>query len=279
MSDRPKDLPDFSSPPVSEVALSVQFNLLGNMTVPHFGAVWDAFKDEYPVVEERPPIDPIFETFSAGGTPLPMPLPFPMFAVPPIPRVLLFNQPRTLLIQVQRDRFIHNWNKTGGTEPYPRFERMLDSFQAAFVKFQSTIANEGLGPVIPNQCEITYINQISGDTWKSNPFELFRTIFPEFSEKAAAVSSAEAEDARFMVRFILRDDKGAPVGRLIAAAEPAWLANGKLVLQFSLTARGAPMRTDIDGVRTFFSLGRGAIVRSFAELTSAQMQEKWGRTQ
>jgi hypothetical protein len=63
-------------------------------------------------------------------------------------------------LQVQRDRFIHNWQKAGEGADYPRFERMIDTLENGFRKFIAVIDREGLGPVIPNQCEVSYYNQI-----------------------------------------------------------------------------------------------------------------------
>jgi hypothetical protein len=37
---------------------------------------------------------------------------------------------------------------------------MIDIFENGFRKFIAVIDREGLGPVIPNQCEVSYYNQI-----------------------------------------------------------------------------------------------------------------------
>lgn len=278
MSDRPKDLPNFDEPPISEVALGVQFNQLPGMTVPAFSHVWEAFKDSNPVVEEQPEIPPSFETFVEGGMPPTIALPPPVrfFTTPPFPRIWLSDQVRSSLIQFQRDRFIHNWRKMPGEAHYPRFEVMLERFQAGFSRFQEAAAKGGFGPIVLNQCDITYINQISL-LGESRPFELFRQVFPGFVNSVGGVSSGTAEDARFALRFALQDGDLTPVARLYVTAEPAWLADGSIIIQFSLAVRGAPKSADMQGARQFFTLGRAAIVRSFAELTDPGMHKIWRR--
>ena len=59
---------------------------------------------------------------------------FEVLAAPPTPRVFFINTRRTELLQVQRDRFIHNWRKIGDGDQYPRFERMLETFEAGYAK-------------------------------------------------------------------------------------------------------------------------------------------------
>ena len=112
MTTRPADLPDFNSPPVTEVVLGVQFNSLEHFLSPHLGMIWDAFKDDFPVVEEHPYIPPMFETFSTSAPFVVPNVNFQLVARPEMSRVNFINRDRRQVLQVQRDRFIHNWQKT-----------------------------------------------------------------------------------------------------------------------------------------------------------------------
>src|SRR5262245_20532990 len=114
MTARPTDLPDYTAPPVSEVSLGVQFNSLERLQAPHLGLIWAAFKSEFPVIEQQPPVEQSFETFAekGGGVPAPR-LSFQLLSGVPVPRILFINQQRTELLQVQRDHFYHNWRKVG----------------------------------------------------------------------------------------------------------------------------------------------------------------------
>ena len=144
MHSRPSDLPDFAAPPVIEVVLGVQFDSLGRLLAPHLGVIWDEFKDRYPDAEQHAPLDPVFETFGEKGPRMPIPS-LQLLATIPTPRVFFINKEKTQLIQVQRDRFYHNWRKIGDAGTYPRFERMLEAFEDGYRKLERVLAREILG--------------------------------------------------------------------------------------------------------------------------------------
>jgi uncharacterized protein (TIGR04255 family) len=279
MISRPPDLPDFGAPPVTEVALGVQFNTLDRLLAPHLGVIWSEFKDQFPEVEEHPPLDPVFETFADKGSRMPVPrLHLELLTTIPTPRVFFINRQKTELLQVQRDRFHHNWRKVGEGDAYPRFERMLETFENGYRKLESVLAREKLGSIEPNQCEVIYINQVPLPAGQS-PFEAFERLFGSFT-KALVLGELDApEDARFLMRYIIRDQTGAPCGRLTVTAEPAWKLDGSNIVQLALVARGKPHSADLAGVRSFLQIGREHIVRAFTELTSQDMHKIWERKQ
>jgi uncharacterized protein (TIGR04255 family) len=278
MTTRPADLADFSSPPVTEVALGVQFNSLERFLSPYLGLVWDEFKNEFPLVEEQPYFPPVFETF---GTAAPFQIPsfnLQLVAKPEMTRVLFQNPGKTQLLQVQRDRFLHNWRKVGEGEDYPRFERMIQTFEDGFRKFSKVIDREKLGPILPNQCEVAYINQIpvpSGETLWSQ----FARTFPGMGGAADVSELGSPEDVRFVVRYVISGGDDSPQGRVLVAAQPARRADGANIIHLTLTARGKPAPSDLSGVLDFLSHGRVLLNRAFKTLTSANMQEVWGRKQ
>ncbi len=278
MTSRPADLVDFALPPVTEVLLGVQFNSLEHFLSPHLGIVWGEFKQEFPIVEEYPYMPPTFETF---GTPAAFIIPSVNFQIvtrPEMLRVHFLNRQRTELLQVQRDRFLHNWRKVGDADDYPRFERMIETFASGFQKFIDVIDREKLGPVVPNQCEVSYFNQIpipDGETIWSQ----FALTFPDAAGNTTIEGLGTPEDARFALRYIVPADDGSPLGRVIVVAEPARRANGVTIIQFTLTARGKPVTTEMIGVLNFLKNGRVLLNRAFKMLTSAEMQKRWGRKQ
>jgi uncharacterized protein (TIGR04255 family) len=273
MIDRPADLPDYANPPITEVVLGVQFNSVAGFLSPHLGLIWEAFKTDFPHVEEHPPLTPTFEIFG------PNPNVVDFLSTPfqtGMSRVFFVNTDRTQLLQVQRDRFLHNWRKVGEGDRYPRFEGMLSTFEAGMEKVARVLDGANLGAIVPNQCEVTYINQIPvGET---QPFDTIEQIFGSAMSNLTLDDLGNPEDTRFLLRYVLRKDEGDdPMGRLIVTAEPGRLANGKTVLQLTLTARGVPGTSDIEGVSRFLQRGRLHIVRAFTKLTSEKMQKDWGR--
>jgi uncharacterized protein (TIGR04255 family) len=276
MISRPADLVDFDAPPVTEVVLGVQFNNLDLFLSPHLGLVWSEFKEEFPIVEEHPYLPPTFETF---GTPAAFIIPSMNFQIdmrPEMLRVHFINQQKTELLQVQRDRFLHNWRKVGSGDNYPRYERMIETFESGFRKFTGIIDRERLGSVLPNQCEVSYFNQIpitDGETIWS----VLALTFPDRVGNSSIEGLGAPEDGRFALRYILRGADGNPLGRVAIAAEPARRMDGVTIIQFTLTARGEPVTADMNGVLDFLKNGRVLLNRAFKQLTSTEMQRRWGK--
>jgi uncharacterized protein (TIGR04255 family) len=277
MIPRPTDLPNFTDPPVTEVVLGVQFASLDGLLAAHLGGVWDLFRDEFAGLEEHPPLPPAFETFGqnpGGGITMSL----QAMATPDLPRTFFVNDDRTRLIQIQRDRFIHNWRKVGVGDSYPRFESILETFGDRFRRFSSHVAEQGFGRVEPNQCEVSYINHIpvaSADT----AFDAANVLFDGFVPHAALPDLERPEDGRFLLRYIMRREDGSPGGRLVVNCEPARRTDGTHIIQFILTARGVPVHPTIDAVEDFLAEGRVCIVRGFKALTSSAMHKKWGMTE
>jgi uncharacterized protein (TIGR04255 family) len=275
MIDRPSDLPDFSSPPVTEVVLGVQFNSLDGFLAPHVGLFWSALPLVFGHVEEHLPIAPMFETFGQN----PHLMSGLDFGLPPfsgLSRTFFLNEDRTQLLQLQRDRLIHNWRKVGDGDSYPRFEAMLSTFLTSLKLFSLFVSEKGLGVIEPNQCEVSYINQIPlqhGET----PFQGIERLFGRALAAPSTHTPGPPEDARLLLRYVIRNESGAPVGRLIIAADPARRADGTHIIQLNLTARGRPSDLSTDAVDDFLCRGRIFIVHTFADITSPEMHRVWGR--
>ena len=269
---RPGDLPDFANPPVVETVLSVQFEPLSQMRAAHFGLFWGQIRERYPKTEERPSLDPVIERFPEPA-PRRVGFQFPVLEVPPLPRFWFIHRNETELIQLQADRFIKNWRKSGEGDSYPRYEKLRGWFEQEFEEFQKFVKKEMLGSIEVNQCEVTYVNHIvSGEGWGSH--EDLDKVFALWSHLASPIPG-KAEDAAFHARFPIRDGSGQPVGRLHADVQAALrIPDGKPMFVLSLTARGY-----LGQSTEFFDLGREWIVRSFAEMTTKEMHRVWGRRQ
>ncbi len=270
VAQRPGDLPDFARPPVVETVLSAQFEPLGRIRAAHFGVFWNQIRDQYPKTEERPPLDAVIERFPEPAR-HPVGLQLPLVEAPLLPRFWFTHRDENELIQLQADRFIKNWRKSGEGDAYPRYERVRVRFEEDFRHFQEFVAREKLGPIEVNQCEVTYVNHIvAGEGWERHD-ELDR-VFTVWRHPAAPFPG-RAEDAMFRARFPIRDGSGNPVGRLHAEVQAAVRnSDGKPMFVLNLTARGMSGRST-----EFFDLGREWIVRSFVELTTEKMHRVWER--
>ena len=272
----PSSLPDFTDPPVVEVALSVQYEPLTALCTPAMGLLWSEFRDRFPNVEEHAPLEAVIERFGVKG-PKKVGVRVEMMPKPPVPRCWFLNEAGTELIQVQQDRFVHNWRKVGEGEDYPRFEHVRDRFKRELRVFESFVRREKLGELVPTQCEVTYVNHIvAGRGWERHGQlgEVLTLFVPKYSEAFLP----EPEDARMAVRYVIPGADGEPLGRLHIVMEPGYRRDdNRPMFLLDLTARGRPERDGVDGVLRFLEIGREWVVRGFAAVTTAQMHKIWGR--
>ncbi len=271
---RPKDLPDFRKPPVAETVLSLQFEPIAGLTTAHVGVLWQRFRQQLPLIEEHPPLPPVFEKFEPAS---PAQLEVTIEEKPPIPRVWFVDETKTELIQVQTNRFIHNWRKMEGMEPYPHYEPIRDKFRGEVAVLEKFLSEEKLDPIAVNQCEVTYVNHIepSGVWYRHGRLE---NVFSMWRGLVNASFLPEAEAAGLRIRFVIPDGTGKPIGRLHLVVDPAWKkTDNSPILALNLTARGGPIGEGIEGAFAFFDLGRRWIVKGFADLTTPEMHRVWER--
>ncbi len=279
VSERPADLPEFDNPPVSEVVLSVQFSELQKYRLIHVGLLWDRFRRSgFNDFSEHLPLEQRYETFGPQETPQPK-LKIITSKEMPMPRFWFIKEGGNELVQVQADRFVRNWRKIGPEEVYPRYEKIRDSFFDELSDLQAFFDEQDVGKIQPNQCEVTYVNLISfdGDTWE-NPHVALKV----FSKSTLDSDDGSArlpkfENANYSARFILSNEQGEAIGRLIVSLRPAISPDELRVLRLEITARGAPITPDLEGVGRFFDFGRDAIVRGFTAITTNEMHELWER--
>jgi uncharacterized protein (TIGR04255 family) len=271
-----RDLPEFSNPPVVEVTLSVQFERLEALRNPHVGLFWSELRNEFPDVEERPPLPPVFESFGVQEN-TENTFKLEVLEVPPVSRYWFLNRKGSELIQLQQDRFIVNWRKTDLHDEYPRYEHVEELFSSKLELFRKFLVREKLGTLVPKQCEITYVNRMpAGEGW-TNPGDLGRIVTvwaPSYSDTFLS----QPEDARLSVRYAIRDGSSEPMGRLNISVEPRYSdTERRMVMLMVLNARGKPSSADKDGVLEFLRVGRKWIVRGFTSITTAEMHTVWRR--
>jgi uncharacterized protein (TIGR04255 family) len=196
---------------------------------------------------------------------------------PPSPRVWFLDDAKTELIQVQSNRFIHNWRRVEGMEPYPHYEPIRDKFRGEVAVLEEFLRDEELGALAVNQCEVTYVNHVEpAGVWERHG--QLETVLSMWSGLANSSFLPSPEDAGLRMRFVIRDGTGQPVGRLHVVVHPAWKkADSSPILVLTLTARGAPIGEGMEGAFAFLNLGREWIVKGFADLTRPEMHRVWER--
>jgi uncharacterized protein (TIGR04255 family) len=271
---RPDHLPDFTNPPIVEVALSIQFAPPSGYREVFAREVWAIFENAFPDVEEMPPIQPSFEVF--GGPEMPgVKINFGILSGPMRNRYWFLTPDKTELIQFQQDRFIHNWRKViNKNNEYPRFEAVIEKFSDEARSLDSYFLDKGWGPITPTQCEITYVNQMS--LLDENGQERPRSFYFRSVDLS---NGGDINDFSISIRKTIPSDSGTQIGRLYIESSTTVDGEGKPIIGLNLTARGAPVEPTLDKAIAFLFVARELIVTSFAKFTSDEAHALWDRKQ
>ncbi|MBI5197980.1 MAG: TIGR04255 family protein [Nitrospirae bacterium] len=269
MADRKRTLPEFSDPPVIEVVLGVQFSPLSNFSNLHHGLYWAKVRDEYPNTSIAPPLTPAVEQFEEN---LKEPtIGFELIQSPEM-RSWFIDSTESKLIQLQNDRFIHNWRKVRKEDLYPRYDNLRPKFEEEWLKFCRFLEEEKLGKPDVNQCEVTYVNHIEiGTGWAS--YSEANKVIACWSDKSSLGFLPGPEKLRLSVTYLMPEKRG----RLTVNLQPVLRRQDlKEVLQLDLTARGKPGSSAVGDIVEWFDLGHEWIVNGFADFTAKEMHKVWG---
>jgi len=266
-------LPDYHyvKPPVIEVAIGVQFAPLMEFSVGHVGMYWATIRETFNRVEEQAPIAHILEPPHGPSEPVPA---WQFMDKPELPRVWFLDATGCRIIQVQRDRFLHNWRKVNPSDEYPRFPSVREGFLRYWGGFNAFLAENNLKPQ-PDQCELTYVNHIKkGDGW--NTIAELEKVFPTFAWKTRSGFLPEPDSARWSLRFLLPES----TGRLHVDVVPVRVPpQNDPVVRYSLTARGRPRgEFSTKGMNEWFAIAHEWIVRAFADLVDKNTDAIWEKT-
>lgn len=266
-------LPRYVSPPVVEVAISVQFSELTEFELVHFGLFWDRIRQRYPLAEHYPPLPSVVELFGAKGA---QPASLSFESGFPIGRCWYLSEDGLRLIQVQPDRFVVNWRKLETKAEYPSYDVLKGSFLDELTFFLSFVRENQLGDFEPTQCELTYVNHVpAGRDW-STPGDL-ANVLALWSGRTSEPFLPVPEEIRLAWQYRF-EENGTPLGRLHVHVQSASRKSDQsplLVLQ--LTGRGSPLGQDVEGVMRFLDKSHEWIVRGFTALTTDRMHKVWER--
>lgn len=258
--------PNFENPPVVEVVCGVHFKTIKSILSPHFGLLWEKYKSDYPVCQEVAPLAPVIEQFEDEKS-----ITLGFQEIPPLPRIWFIHKNDYGIIQVQRDRFLHNWRKVGPKDEYPRYPTVIELFKNRLSQFESFLSDNDLGKLEPLQYEMTYINHIwEGEGW-TNLSEIGR-VLPDYSFRSGTERFLpEPERINLRTSFLLPNK----AGRMhVTVRNGRRREGGKPMILMDLTVRGISDK----GMEHWFDTAREWIVCGFADLTGEKIQKKvWRR--
>ena len=134
------ELAEYENPPVKEVVCGVLFKSLKGLLAPHLGLLWERYKPDYPHCRHLSPLAPTIERFGEAAK-----VEVELSDVPPLPRIWFVHAKDNGIIQVQPDRFLHNWRKVREGDEYPRYDRVIKMFREHLTTFMSFLQEQSIG--------------------------------------------------------------------------------------------------------------------------------------
>lgn len=257
-------LPSFDRPPVSEVALAVGFQPLDGLRAIQLGPLWEAWRADYPLVDEQPPLPPLAAQDFGRGLSV-------SFGSPPVNRQWFLSSDGDRLVQLQSDRLVVNWRETAG-QSYPRYTELRREFAHRLRDVDAFSVEGGWGALTYTDVELTYVNLIGEANGAPTRAEdvLSTLAEPPADEVGVPV------DTRVMQTF--RAPQGVPDLDLTVSAGPGSDPRGEPKLVLTLVVRGTVAAADPSAALTLLDAAHILLVRGFSALTRPTMQTLWGRT-
>jgi len=274
MKNHPATFADYKDPPVCEVVLSIQYERITKLRTPHLGFLWGKYKETRGLVkvQEHHPLPQAYELF---GLERPAPR-IRLSTIPEVPRCWFLSEDETELVQVQQDRFAHNWRRKQLGTRYPKYRTIRKAFLEDLDIFEAFLRENSLGELTPNLCEITYVNPIPLEA-KWNSFgklhEVLTVVSPKFSDSFLP----EPETVNIELSFVIPDVDGSPIGRLHVLAQPVPGDINNDAFHLRLTVQGIPAQHDREEIMRILDLGHEWIVKGFGSITTKSMHKLWGK--
>lgn len=259
---------DWKRPPVIEVVLGVQFEPIQGFSNGHLGWFWRTVAKDYRTATDANPIQPVIESFGDG----------PQFGLPQIEfsphrgdsRLRMLSDDKSRMLQLQNGWLVANWLKREGL-PYPGYQGVLSEFKRALKAFQDFASSEGIGKVVPNLWEVTYIDHIPrGTVW--NEVEDIPKVIPGL---LGPFKSPHGDSETLSGKWVFRL-KPRPA-RLVVAVQSARTTTDppQDLLVVTSTARGPVEADRADRLVEYLNFGRSVVVETFEAVTSREARAYW----
>ncbi len=266
-----RTLPDYDDPPVVETVLGVQFAPLQGWGVPHFGLFWNEIKAEYPDFQVQPPL-PSDVGVSVGLDMGPTTGPRVQVTAGVPVRCWFFDASRARLIQLQSDRFMHNWIKAVPSQRYMHYEDVRPIFHREWKRFIAFLDRERIARPGMVQCEVTYVNHIDQEKGWSSFGDLPSVIAP-WAGNGSTGFLPPPDAVLLSARYPISEQAS-----LTVVVEPAIRnLDSKAIIQLRLTATALAKSNDVEEICRWLDLGRSWVVNGFTDFTSPHMHEVWRR--
>lgn len=267
-------MPTFDHPPVNEVVLAIAFEKLDALTRTELTRYAIGLEDEFPVVEELPPVVMPVENFGPMSNDALAEV--EVFEAASIPvRLVLRSEDRTKVLQLQQNFFAAGWARDDEDAEYPRWGAVEEHFGAQADRFVAWAEERGHGDLATTQVEVTYVNRISPQPLWSSHQELHKVL--TIAGVPGRRLLGQPELATIGYRWTIPGPAGMPVGRLHAVANTGFRRDDlSPVLLLNMSARVIPIRSGRDGVIDALRTGHEWVVRGFVDVVTSAAHKEWG---
>jgi uncharacterized protein (TIGR04255 family) len=243
------------------VSLSIQFDELLDFRAIHFGEYYAKIQNRFPTTEDKPRLEHVVESFPVRPRVTGL-----RFSPTKLGRVCYLDVSGEEIVQLQPDRFAFNWSRGEGA--YPRYETNHPTLFTEFEGFCDFVDKSKLGPVKPNLCEITYINNIVPHPDESVS-ECFAAVFSGVSWEFSNEWLDPPELMTLNRVFMIDENRG----RLYAEAFVS-RDEERDFITFKLTAR--VLHREEDDLQENMQLAHRWVVGGFVCLTQTSAREgRW----
>jgi len=260
---------EFDSPPVAEVALSLQTAPIPGIQTAHMGAFWsERLREKYPIAQDQPAVPPSLESFDEKAVWTPN-VTFSMG----VGRHWHLSSDQTWLVQIQGDRLVLNWRRLE-TQDYPHYARLRAELQRVSAEWTDFLGREDLPKQPVLQAEVTYINQVPIEEPLADASDigaLLSSVQPSWPNQIGKPESIQLEQ-----RFSIMGPSGQP-SRLYITVVPGLLSSGQQYLSLNFVARGKPARPTVEESLDWMDFAHNQITNTFAGVTTEVMRGKWGQ--
>lgn len=253
----------YRHPPLVEVVLGVTLRPLPNLDFAALADLRTRWRDEYPLVQEQPPLPPDPVANDAGP-------PVTVQVGAPPTRLWFLSRDKQRLLQVQHDRLIMNWRAGEGGNPYPRYRSLRASFETRMEDFISFLNERDVaagGAVRPLAVEVTYNNAISADGERTLPLERVLS-----THRSVDSHLGEPTQESISYTFDLSSSDGYRSLVHVTAGSDANQRDAPLTLRLSAHAA---VNGGVKDVLAALDLAHDRVVRTFEEITTDAMQSRW----
>lgn len=250
----------FENPPINELVISTYFNPpFLTLRNEHIGLFWSKIRDEFPTVQQQPPVGGAEAIDMMGGDIFPM------------PRYWLISDDEITLLQVQRNAFMLNWRRRDAD--YPHYdEHLKPAFDKYYRAFEDFVRNDVGAPEIKvDLCELTYINVVEACEYWAGPMDTGKVI-PSFCAPELNIETQAFPAFNCTYAYPLADDLQLRVS--IRNAQSA--QNPEIpVLVFEIRATGRLGQVSKSEADVWYERAHDAIISCFVGMTNSDIQHTY----